>query len=155
MAPTECRTAGASEVKRSVKQIVWYIVTIKMHTHEPVSYERLIRELNIVKNRLGKETIWGDEIGFELDSLGRSHVHTYCCIHGRQPYFKNLQKKGMNIDFSPFPRVDVKKVIDYCLKNTPNYHAVLQTQVENQFLKGAYAFSDSDQIPTIKELLLS
>lgn len=113
----------------------YYLVTIKcnhlLHTTREAldqAHARLVKRV--------KRAEWSDLKVYEDDSMGRMHIHTYCLIRGKTPYFRNLQEPGWTIDFSYFPWTDQMFVINYFHKHDQTENAITQRFEENWFRFG-------------------
>lgn len=108
------RSEGA---KRPTKSF-YYLVTIKRNAlgytkmdYLNQQYYRLVKMYNRME--------WSSEIGYELDSLNRLHLHTI--VHtDRQPTGR-YGRTGWHIHFQPFNREDYERVCDYIHKDRKKY----------------------------------
>lgn len=97
----------------------FYLVTIKGHDVRHYSKEELDERWEVLRTQL-KKAEWSDVRAYEVDTVGRMHLHCYCQV-GRKPFFPKFQKPGWSIHFQPFPPEDLNHIYDYITvyKNDP------------------------------------
>lgn len=94
----ENRTLVPLTEGKTLPKVTQYLVTIKLHKMDHTTKAELDAELDELKTRV-KNADWSTICAYETDTLHRMHLHTYCIITGKTPYFKKLQKPGMSINF--------------------------------------------------------
>lgn len=110
-----------------------YLVTIKCNSLCSVTRN----EIDVVYRHLVSKlpnAEWTDYVSYEVDSLNRMHIHTYCMVRGKEPYFKKYQKKNWTIDFQPFPPECQRTVLSYIRKHSQSEAAITNRFAENQYM---------------------
>ncbi len=102
-----------------------YLVTIKRNKVDFTSIELLMNMYNWVRS---KGFYFFPEMGIEMDSLNRLHLHA-CMSADKVPYFKRYQYKGWIIHFQEINDTieDLENVIRYIKKHS---NKLYQSQME-------------------------
>lgn len=127
----ENRPLGPLTEGKTLPKVTQYLVTIKLHKMDHTTKEELDAELAELKTRV-KNADWSNICAYETDTLHRMHLHTYCIITGKAPYFKKLQKPGMSIDFRTNRQSSGKKILKYIHKFDQSPAAVHNRFVINE-----------------------
>lgn len=117
------RSEGA---KRPTKSF-YYLVTIKRNVLGYTKMDYINQQYYRLKRLSSFE--WSDQIGYELDSLNRLHLHTICSGVPKGRYGRT----GWHIHFQPFEEKDYERVCDYIHKDRKKfYEDPLQIETANQ-----------------------
>lgn len=123
---------GDNKVKRS------YLVTIKCHAKVYVSQDELDRVLAETKNKVNASRLkadWSSIVGYEEDSLGRMHLHTFL-VTEKAIFMKKYQKPGWSIHFQDRKAgkyMTGKRALRYITKLDQSSNAVKQRFDENYY----------------------
>ncbi len=107
----------APSVKRSVyerSENHHYMVTIKNLNIKFTSLSDLNNVYRQVVNKT-KAVEWSDYVAYELDSLNRLHIHTYCTSKYKL-YQNRLKVPSYTVNLMAFPPKDIDRVISYIRK---------------------------------------
>lgn len=121
-----------------------FLVTIKGHGKRHYAKSELDVEWAYLRAMTdGFE--WSEHAVYEVDSIGRMHLHT-TCRGAKAPYFKKLQKPGWSLHFKEYPAHDRNKVQKYLAKHSQNKNAIKQLFWENELEWAPYLFTDSPDL---------
>lgn len=125
MAPQACG------VKRN--SCYYWLVTIKRNAMEFTSIKDIGRVLfNLKENMTNVGAEWSDNVGYELDSRSRLHLHTYISA-SRRIYFPRYALKGWSIHFKEVNKDAIPDVISYILKGVQHPAYLEQLELESYY----------------------
>ncbi len=131
MAPPESAPQACGVQRNSsIDDTKYYLITIKNNAMKFTSLlelEKVYRAL--IESITSASVQWSANVGYELDSRSRLHLHTYIST-SRQLYFPKYQKHGWTIHFKLIPKNAIPDIIRYIIKGCqhPAYLQQLETE---------------------------
>lgn len=115
----------------------FYLLTIKNNSFKYTSRKEISEVLRETIQK-SKKMGYSSFRCFELDTLDRWHMHTYC-TSSKPIYKKKFLKEGWSIHFQPFPQSDMKKIFTYINKTPQDWDHQNQLDIRS-FSKYNYMF---------------